>query len=231
MTSGGPSVAQRAEIERIVRDVLAELSGTGRPAPHPAGGELVVSEKVVSANTLEDRIDGVTRVVVPRGAVITPAARDLLRERQVTIATAVTHGKQAAQKVRVVVGLAETNYEAASVVNMLSSEGAVVERLPQTGLLTVVDELCERVAKGGCFGLMVTPRTAAALCLANRRGGVRAALGANAAATADASDAIAANVLVVDPKGKAMFEWNRILRAWLQSGPRECPEQLRERLE
>lgn len=80
--------APRAEIERIVREVLAEMSAraaTSRPAE--SGLELIVTEKVVSAKEIEYKLDGVTRLVVTRGAIITPAARDLLRERKIAIAT------------------------------------------------------------------------------------------------------------------------------------------------
>ena len=84
------SRAQRAEVEQVVREVLAELLGRVKSTSSAAASaELMVTEKVVSAKEIERRLQGVTRVVVVRGAVITPAARDLLRERKIAIATAV----------------------------------------------------------------------------------------------------------------------------------------------
>ena len=88
MANTDTSAARRAEIERIVREVLAEvLSRSETKNPASPTGELVVTEKVVSAKEIERRLDGVTRLVVVRGAIITPAARDLLKERKISIAT------------------------------------------------------------------------------------------------------------------------------------------------
>jgi hypothetical protein len=92
MANSEPSAARQAEVERIVREVLTEvLSKRGSQNASAGTAELVVTEKVVCAKEIERRLEGVKRLVVVRGAIITPAARDLLKERKISIATAVGH--------------------------------------------------------------------------------------------------------------------------------------------
>jgi hypothetical protein len=236
MASGGHSTADRSEIERIVRQVLAEIAdrhAVARPPGHRADGdgrELVVVEKVVSTKELENRIEGVTRLLLTRGAVVTPAARDLLRERQIAIATALDPDKRRAETYHVVMGKVDTNFEVASLAALLARDGATVEQLPQTGLADVTESMCEHVAMSGHMGVLITRKTAAALCLANRRRGVRAVLGSNVAAVQDAVATLSANFLVVDPEEKATFEWRRLAHAWLHTPRSFDGGELRERL-
>jgi hypothetical protein len=92
------TAVRRAQVESIVREVLAELLSRAErtmpqtAGPETAGSELVLTEKVVSAKEIERRLEGVTRVVIVRGAVITPSARDLLRSRSITIASSLQSG-------------------------------------------------------------------------------------------------------------------------------------------
>ncbi len=93
MAKEGIKLPQRAEIERIVREVLAELMAGKTTEQNSTRGELVLSSKVVSVAVLTGRLDGVSRIIMPRGAVVTPAARDLLRERRIAVASAVSPDK------------------------------------------------------------------------------------------------------------------------------------------
>ncbi len=228
MTGGGNHRTQRAHVERIVRELLAEVLRTS-PEESSSKGELRVAAKVVSARELEGRLGGIERLIVSRGAVITPAARDLLKERNIAVASAVEQRTTSAGR-RLVLGVAETNPEVTRLLQLLSGEGVNVERLPQNNLIEAVDSVCQRVAGGTMLGLVLTGRTAAALSLANRHVAVRAAWAASTTAVKDAMNSLAANVLIVDPVGKTTFEWKRLLAPWLHAGPIDCPAALRERL-
>jgi hypothetical protein len=81
--------ALKIEIERIVRQVLSEMAFASQPGPVGKVTELAIADRVVSLELLAKRLDGVTRLTVPRGAVITPSARDELRRRSIVIASAV----------------------------------------------------------------------------------------------------------------------------------------------
>ena len=86
------------DIERIVREVIARLkaeapnhpktSGRGgvcRSDEGPSGvrkGDTIhCNQRVVTLATLDGKLDGVRRFIARRGAVITPAVKDLFRDR------------------------------------------------------------------------------------------------------------------------------------------------------
>ncbi len=228
MASGGNHRAQRAQIERIVREVLAELV-RATPSEGLSKLELIVATKVVSTRELEGRLEGIERLIVSRGAVITPAARDLLKERNITVASAVERETTSAGSY-LVLAAAETTYELAPLLKLLSGQNTNVQHLPGNNLIEAVDAVCQRVATGTTLGVVLTSRTPAALCLANRHSGVRAALATSRNAVHDAMRSLAANLLIADPAGKTTFEWTRLLTPWLHAGPQSCPAVLRERL-
>jgi hypothetical protein len=84
------------QLEWIVREVVRRLEilrarplcGEGRTfsvmAPMPSA-HLNLSDNLITTATLEDRLQGVARLSVPARAVVTPSARDLLKERGVEL--------------------------------------------------------------------------------------------------------------------------------------------------
>ena len=79
------------EIESIVRKVLSTLLAGDLAGSTPQSSSVVVSDElaiadhVVSASTLEGRLDGMKTLRLLKSAVITPAARDLCRQAKVAI--------------------------------------------------------------------------------------------------------------------------------------------------
>lgn len=75
------------QIDWIVREVIRRLreQGIGASGADASSdrGELAVNERVVTTATLADRLAGVAQVRVAKGAVVTPAARDLLNENRI----------------------------------------------------------------------------------------------------------------------------------------------------
>jgi hypothetical protein len=70
--------------------------------------------------------------------------------------------------------------------------------------------MCQAVALSGRRGLLLTRETAAAVCLANRRRGVRAAWAMDLPAAQRAVADVAANVLAVDPNPLSRFTLQRM---------------------
>lgn len=77
------------EIERIIREVLSRLAAasTGSasadaPAAAPSS-ELVLSEKLVTVRDIERRLQGITKLSVGPRTIVTPAVRDLLRDKKI----------------------------------------------------------------------------------------------------------------------------------------------------
>jgi hypothetical protein len=230
------------DVDAIVREVMARLEtgadgnqttakprDGGGPTRKTAGsggsGEVALTARVVSLAELDGRLEGLKRLRVPAGAVLTPAVRDLLRQGNV----AVEYGSGSADTARhtLVVGLAESAYEPAALVRAAAQTGTSVEQLARTGLAGVVSEMCDLVASGGKLGLLLCGQPAAGLCLANRRPGVRAALAADRRSVTDALEQVAANMLVVQPASRNFSDLRQMVIEFVRPGPRSCPEYLR----
>lgn len=81
-----------ADVERIVVEVIRRLRAMENPldpVAHdrnvPVGHELVLTERVITMRTVEGRLGGVQRLLVPAKAVVTPAVRDELRKHKIEL--------------------------------------------------------------------------------------------------------------------------------------------------
>jgi hypothetical protein len=228
-------------VEEIVREVLRRLSTQQNVASAKAveasmssangSGELVVQQRVVTLAEVDGQLGSITQLVVPRGAVVTPAVRDLLKHSGVAL-TFATDGKKpgTANKHRLSVGIAETNYEPAGLLRAIDDQYASIEQLAKAGLRMIMDKLADQVARGGNLGLLLTGQTAVASCLANRKRGVRAAVAAGVADVSAAVAELGTNLLIVDPAKKTIFELVQFAKALAAEGSRQCPRHLQEQL-
>lgn len=82
------------EIERIVVEVIRRLGLLDQEQRHsktkanevdPEHHALSIGDRVVTLRSIEGRLAGVSRVVVPARAVVTPAVRDELKQRQIKL--------------------------------------------------------------------------------------------------------------------------------------------------
>ena len=79
-------------IERIVREVIRRLQAMDakkpeavQPAAAPVTGELVLSDRLITAATILGVPKGTTKVVIANRAILTPLARDEARDRGIKI--------------------------------------------------------------------------------------------------------------------------------------------------
>lgn len=224
---------QRATVERIVRQVLAELRAAGSASPSQARGitspgtsDLTLTTKVVTAAALEGRLTVGAQLVVPRGAVFTPAARDELKKYNVTVASAVGKSKSASkQRLQLA---AHAKYNAAPLIAGLTADNLDVERAQSTDLPSMIAELAQRLLT--TRALMIADEAAAAVCLANRKSGVRAALVCSATEIDRAAGSLSPNLLVIDPLGRSVFELRGLVRHWLRHPEPACPAALAQYL-
>jgi len=230
-----------AEIDGIVREVLARL-GAGASAcasepqaaekHEPAGDEstLCVQSAVVTLADVGPRLGRLRRVVVPPGAVVTPAARDALRDREI----ALCYGPDASAASSLGEGLplvvALCSFDPAPVVEALAREGLVVQPSRSDCLIETFDRLAQWAGRGGTLGVVLTPEVAAALCLGNRLAGVRAVAARDEDSAVASARSVGANVLVACPRGVAPHRLARLIARFVAAGPYRCPEALWERL-
>ena len=72
------------DVEQIVLEVIRRLGLVGSP-PASATNELAISDQVVTMRSIEGKLADVNRLVVPGRAVVTPAVRDELRQRNIEL--------------------------------------------------------------------------------------------------------------------------------------------------
>ena len=232
--------ASTEDIQRIVREVMAQL-GTASiraAAPAPADappavgdGNVFVNSRMVTLESIAGRLHGAKQLTVPLGALVTPSVRDELRRKGVALVRGSAGAAERKGLARVLLAVSLSRHDPAAVVQMLTREGVDVQTDTSDCLIAATDKLAAAVASGQALGLLWTRHVAAGLCLANRHAAVRAVLAAGVSATAAAVSAVGANVLVVDPAVGTAYEKRHILRDFCLGGIRHCPDALKERLE
>lgn len=234
------------DIEWIVREVVRRLREQASVESHTNGhrsekptaatrhiaGQLTVDDRVVTLATLEKRLEGIQQLHVSPKAIVTPAVRDELKDRNISL---VRGGKSDAtvstkehSTPSTVIGLAIDNFDAGALAKMLGGTPSVVNHPPQR-LADLVGEVSGKVA-GGTLGVVLAEAPAAAVVMANRHAGVRAAYGFNFPAVRRAVSEVGANLLVLQPAGKSLAELAGMIGEFTRGGERSCPESLRTQI-
>lgn len=219
----------KKDIDDIVRRVLEKLSGPqDEPWSAPektTSDELVLHEPLVSAELLNQRLNGVRRLAVAAGAVITPAAQDVLQLHEVEIRF--LESRKRSSDNCVAVGVVAAQVATATLRDILQRAGIVVNISEMCDVSEMVETLASDITKPAARGVMITDETAAALCIANRRTGVRAVQSQDISAMRIAATAVGANLLVINPTGMSSPGLARLVQKFISSGPYVCPEALR----
>ncbi|MBI1901141.1 MAG: hypothetical protein HYS13_08530 [Planctomycetia bacterium] len=217
------------DVEQIVAEVMrrlgppsaredAKTAGQGGAAGQGRGEAgatidktVVLTQRVVSVADLKQRLDGATTLEISPRSLVTPAARDILKARGIAIRVGWAPPTAPAAQLPLALGVAETNFSPAALVSALQRRGISIQHVARSGLAGVVADLVDLVGKSGHLGLLLTSESAAAVCLANRHRGVRAATAASVDETREAIAAIGANLLVVDPRHVGAFPLARMV--------------------
>lgn len=228
----------RQHIERIVRTVVnrlraaqAEGSQSADATPRTSStAEITIDDRVITIETLAN-LAGATSVNIGQKAILTPAAKDLLRERGISlqrVSTSSGRGLSTAAKPANVIGLVsfacETALETNSLVEQLARAGVSAECLNSAagGVAELIPQLATNASRQKliCF----TSQPSLVLCAANRHATLRAA-GANCACCVrEAAGSIGANLLVVKPRGKSQHQLVQLIREFAQCDAACSPE-------
>ena len=249
-----------AEIERIVREVLAEMAvsaGCGEGAapaapmatpastatptvrqeprppdtPTPCGNhELVLAARLVTMNEVDGHLAGVRRLVVRPGTVITPAVKEDLAKRSIQVTFSGAANDTSAGPLRLVIVAARAKIDPQPLAAALRSERIDVELHSSKCVIEATDRLAGEVAKPATLGLLLTPHEAESLCLANRHPGVRAIAGREPGQVAADAAAVGANLLVISPKTIGPYAIRQMLGEFCHGGIRPCPDIFKHRL-
>jgi len=225
-----------ADIGWIVAEVIRRLQapdvGTSAhraeasAASAPPADACVVEDRLVTLATLPPDWHTHSTLMVPRGAVITPAVKDELRNHGVSVATQVTAAVPATTAgVEVIVAVCD------AVAERVTRTFAPLVNLPATtasDLAAAVREAGTRVRDPHRVVVLLTDQPLAAVCLANRNPNIRAATGTTSADAKAAVTAIGANVWVTDPRHLTSAQWQNIVAQLQDNLPRRCPLLLSE---
>jgi ribose 5-phosphate isomerase RpiB len=232
----------QVDIERIVREVMRRLEvpqsagdGAGTeirtpPEPKPDNSKLRLSGRVVTLASLDGRLAGVRQVIVAKGTVVTPAVRDELRKKKIKLEFSDNNHRANVSAGGVLLGIVEGSFDAAALLRAISAEVGETQRIEGSCWIEITRQMTEAIAGEAKCGVLVTCRATAAVCLANRRPAIRAALGAGTASVKDAMETIGANLLVVDPASNSLYELRGMVREFV-GGCHECPDRLKTVLE
>ena len=226
----GPAISPRplaAETPGVRAEPAPPIPNPQSPTPCP--GELVIHSRVVTLAELT-RLEGVRQLVVPRGAVVTPAVQDELRRLGIGVVESDQAAGEPAVAIRIVVGPLSAEFNPAALAAAMVREGFHARCSTIACLIAAVNKLAADVSHGETLGLLLTSHVAAAICLANRLPGVRAIWDRGGAAIHEAAAAVGANLLVADPKAGSLFELKRSVVEFVRGGIRPCPEVFQERL-
>ena len=228
------------DIDRIVRQVCQQVQaaeGTQR-ANQPEATSRTTSEavpiagRIVSLRDLQGKPAEARRIVVAPDAVLTPAARDWLRERGVEVVRSESSPLKSQNRgTSLTLAVSESEYDPGMLIQALRRGGIDVSMLPQSELVASIQEMVSGVVQDGRPGLMFTNNLPLALCLANRQRGIRAVEGRDAAQTREAIKSVGANLVIVNPTGRALFELVGICRELAHARACECPEPYRVHLQ
>ncbi len=222
-----------AEIDHLVREVMQRL-GSDMRAGKPHGEShsqaldrvvngpshsLVLRQPLISLADVVHRVDEGMVISVLPGTVITPSARDYLRGKLARLE--VSGGRtpswpSSSPERTLILAIACARLPVDAAERAVQKTGWPMQRIPHTGLPGTVAEMAEAIGLGGSAGVLFTDETAAALCLANRHKGVRAASAASVVDVDAAAEAIGLNLLVLCPEGKSHWQLQRMVQKFCE---------------
>src|SRR5262245_7251939 len=143
-----------SDIEPIVREVVRRLmAGPRGPAEaSPSADELVLSERLVTLATIEGRLGGIRRLVIPPGSVVTPAVRDRLRAGRIHVDRAAAKVKMGVT--RLYLHKTKSDFPTDDVARRLA-DLADIERLIAAPLDQAIRELQAVLAAGACRAILL----------------------------------------------------------------------------
>lgn len=216
--------ATEVELERIVREVLrrlreleiAKVVSAESVATPTLPNTLTLVERLVTLGTLKGKLDGVARVVVPAKAVVTPAVRDELKTRKISLEYAAKSSGQKNETKRLLLAVA-TQYNPAALAQRMSATGTKIELVKVTDWKDAVGKMTLELKRTQTCGVILTDRPAAVACHANRDGAIRAAVASDLRGMKEAAQSLDANLLVVDPAMHSLHMLEKLLEEYAKS--------------
>lgn len=218
-------------IERIVKDVLEQLqsrsvalspspaqSTPARPAS-PAADTIGLTDVVITAAVLDKSpLKAGSRLVIAPKAVVTPSARDWLRERKITFSRAASQSAAplttSAQWQLLVSTVTPT---VRSLIDQVSRSHRDWRRQLTGAAQDTAESVIRAISAAESQRVFVISSTAEAIaCRVNRNSKVRAAVVATRDQLLAIEQSLSPNVIVVNPVAKSLMDLRHLVQACAQ---------------
>jgi len=184
-----------------------------------------MSRPVITAILLEDLHRDGHELRLPADSLLTPAARDWMKDHPVPVAWE----DEADGTGQLAVVMDPSRQELRLMRTMLDRQGGLAEVIEpesgRNGMVAATRQLCGAVAGGRVAkGVLFVQDGALPVCLANKHRGIRAALGLNVPTVEDACREIGINVLVLEYPTLTTYQMKQMidrLREGAASAPAE----------
>jgi hypothetical protein len=187
-------------------------------------GVLVCEERLLTLAKLEHHLGGLRRLIVRRNAVITPALKEELSRRNIPIER---DGGRPNTNALFAVSVIRFDADRAPSLHGLG----LAEDVHAKSFAVLQNQVNSQLAAGNRHVLVLTQQPATVICVLNRSSCVRAVHVNNVEGVKAAAKAIAANVLVVDPRTLGRVQLAAILRAFENEGQTQPCGELKNILE
>ena len=216
------------QVELIVQRVLAHLgkpggrtpatsSSMGRPPDSAAPKGVQISEVVVTQALLAEMINGARQVQISPTAILTPSARDFVRNHGIeVIREPSSRGASASVRWQIIVTVSTPAI--AATIGGLKARGIAADfrllGLPAEAASQAIGAVCRgEAAKVVVF----TSQPEVVACLANRNERLRAAVVSDMAAAERVQTTLNPNLLAIDPSTRGVRELNALLKIFTLS--------------
>lgn len=210
----------REKVRQLVREALQHQVGG---PPHQVQPEAVIDESAKNVITEADVRDlaANAKLMIRDGAIITPAARDVIRERGIEIRHRTRRTVSGKQRV-IAIGSDHGGFEAKEKLKKLLDELGFKHRDFGTFSEEAVDypdfahAVARAVADGGCdLGIIVDGAGIGSCMTANKVPGVRAAMCYDAATARNSREHNYANVLTLGGRMLSSEQLREVVQTWL----------------
>ena len=185
-----------------------------------------ITENVITAELLETRLNGSSQMVIGPRAILTPAARDYLKEHGIRWSRGQVPNEQSAASVcRWAAVVVQSTAAVISAVQQVDQESGNCCKQELVGSdADAASEAVSLLCRGDADGVVVFANSAAAIaCRANRNLRIRAAVTNDVFTTKAVLRDMGANLFCVQPEGRSFIELRNLLRAVVSAGTPQPP--------
>lgn len=207
-------------IDEIVTRVLRELgAGTAAAAPSvptevAAPAEITMAANVITGETIRQSAGTTRRIRVAARAILTPTARDFIRERGIEVVRAPAAARPVAASCQVIVTSAPPQVAAA--LAALRSGGFHLDERLLGSAQEAADQSVSALSRGeAAIVVVLTGEPERVACLANRNGAVRGAPVRDGGMLAALRASFDPNLFTIDPAGRSQFDLRQLLKGVL----------------